>query len=107
MQLARTAESALWIRGRLHPFAQDVGSVIPPGFEAYARVFHPPSRVAPDGTTTPVRWRDIATANGRSIREEMQRLDMSCWPAEFSSRQERLWDGQPECGRLPYEIAER
>ena len=30
-----------WIKDRLHPFAQDTGSVIPEGFEAYARVFHP------------------------------------------------------------------
>ena len=32
---------AEWIAPRLHPFLTDVGSVIPVGYEAYARIFHP------------------------------------------------------------------
>jgi hypothetical protein len=107
MRLATTPEPASWIGERLHPFGRDVGSIVPPGFEAYARVFHPPHRVAPDGTMTPVRWRDIAAANERSIQAEMRRMDISCEPAQFSRHQEKLWDQQPECGRLPYDIAER
>jgi len=107
MHLATTSEPALWIGERLHPFGQDVGSIVPPGFEAYARVFHPPYRVGADRTVTPVRWRDIASANERSIQAEMRRLDVSCQPAQFSHQQERLWDQQPKTGRLPYEIAKR
>lgn len=107
MHLATTTEPASWIGERLHPFGQDVGSIVPPGFEAYVRVFHPPYRVAPDGSLTPVRWRDIAAANERSIQAEMRRLDLSCQPARFSHQQERLWDQQPESGRLPHEIARR
>jgi len=38
---AQNVSPARWIKDRLHPFAQDTGSVIPEGFEAYARVFHP------------------------------------------------------------------
>ena len=107
MHLATTTEPALWIVDRLHPFVQDVGSIVPPGFEAYARVFHPPYRVAPDGTMTPVRWRDIAAANERSLQVEMRRLEISCAPSQFSRQRERLWDQQPHCGRLPSEIADR
>jgi hypothetical protein len=33
-------ESASWWVDRLHPFARDVGSVVPDGFAAYARVEH-------------------------------------------------------------------
>src|SRR5439155_18457096 len=63
MRIARNAEPASWIAARLHSFAQDVGSVIPEGFAAYARVFHPPYRITPDGNQIPVRWKDIAAAN--------------------------------------------
>ena len=59
---------AAWLVERLHPFAQDVGSVIPEGYEAYARVFHP--AMGPDGKRR--RWRDIAAANGRIVHPEMQ-----------------------------------
>jgi len=107
MQLATTTEPAAWIGERLHPFTQGVGSVIPPGFQAYARVFHPPARLGPDGTMTLVRWRDIAAANARSIQDEMRRLDISSEPARFSQQQETLWDQQPLCGHLPHDIANR
>jgi len=103
MHLATTTDSAAWIGERLHPFGRDVGSVVPPGFASYARVFHPPYRIASDGTFTPVHWRDIAAANERTVQEEMQRLDLSCEPARFSAQQETLWDQQPSRGRLPRE----
>jgi hypothetical protein len=107
MRPADDTEPASWIAERLHPFAQDVGAIIPTGFEAYARVFHPAYRRMPDGTLTPVRWQDIAAANGRSIKEEMGRMDISTLPAEFSSDGKRLWDDQPRTGRMPFEIASR
>jgi len=107
MHVAKNADSASWIPGRLHPFAIDVGSIIPVGFEAYARVLHPPYRLTSAGSQTPVRWRDIAAANNRTIAAEMQLLDMSCQPTLFSASGERLWDEQTKTGNLPLEIAER
>jgi hypothetical protein len=107
MHVAKNANSATWIPGRLHPFARDVGSIIPTGFAAYARVLHPPYRLTPTGNKTPVRWRDIAAANNRTIADEMQLLDMSCQPTLFSASGEELWDQQTETGNLPLEIAER
>lgn len=53
-----------WIAGRLHPFNQDTGSIIPEGFDAYCRVFHP---IAPDG-----RWEALAQRNGRIVHSQMQ-----------------------------------
>jgi hypothetical protein len=41
VQWSSEVESADWIAERLHPFAQDVGSVIPDIFPAYVRLFHP------------------------------------------------------------------
>lgn len=47
-------EAADWIHGRLHTFAQDVGSVVPTGFAAYARIFHPASQPPGDADRRPV-----------------------------------------------------
>ena len=60
--------SAAWIGPRLHPFGQDIGSVIPGGFGAYARLFHP---VEVDESRRE-RWSDVAARNGRIVHSEMQ-----------------------------------
>jgi len=64
----RDVSPAAWIGPRLHPFAQDIGSVIPQGFAAYARLFHP---VEVDGSRHE-RWSDVARRNGRIVHSEMQ-----------------------------------
>lgn len=62
---------AKWIAERLHPFAQDAGAIIPPCFDAYARIFHPATRRVGD-VSVPVTWREIAEANLRAYHPEMQ-----------------------------------
>jgi len=42
--LARDVTLAGWIAERLHPFGQDVGSVVPTGFAAYSRLSNGQSR---------------------------------------------------------------
>jgi hypothetical protein len=60
---------AAWIGARLHPFVQDVGSIIPEGFEAHGRLFHP----VEDGQERPrERWSDLARRNRRIVHPEMQ-----------------------------------
>lgn len=64
-------EAAGWIPGRLNPFAKNVGSIVPTGFEAYVRIFHP----AWLGAMYPgieMRWSEVAAANGRIVHPEMQ-----------------------------------
>ena len=56
---------AAWLAARIHPFGQDVGSVVPAGFAAYCRIFHP---VLGSGE----RWSDVARRNGRVVHPEMQ-----------------------------------
>jgi hypothetical protein len=107
MRVAPNAEAAAWIPTRLHPFAQDVGSFVPIGFAAYARIFHPPARLAADGTETPVRWKDIAAANARSIEAEMQLLGGCGEPTQRSASGRVLRDQQPAVGSLPRPIAVR
>ena len=62
--------TADWIRERLHPFALDVGSIVPAGFAAYARIFHPASIAGrPD---VDVRWSEVAALSGKTAHPEMQ-----------------------------------
>jgi hypothetical protein len=44
------------------------GAIVPPGFDAYARVFHPGRRR--DGTS--FRWADIAAERGTTVHPQMQ-----------------------------------
>lgn len=60
----RDVSAADWIAPRLHPFGQDTGSIVPAGFEAYVRVFHP---IRGHG-----RWTDLARENRRVAHSEMQ-----------------------------------
>jgi hypothetical protein len=98
---------AAWIADRLHPFAQDAGAIIPPGFEAYARVFHPATRR--DGLAEQsVTWRQIADANLRVHHSEMQ---FGALVARVGTRtrdreaQTGLFDRWPQVGSLPLELA--
>lgn len=100
--------SALWIKERLHPFARDVGSVIPEGFEAYARVFHPAHRGADLTRSVTVTWREIAAANGRAVHPEMQFGAIAgAWGKAYGSPSPHpeLWSLEPETGSLPIELA--
>lgn len=64
----RDVSAADWMRPRLYGFAEDVGSVVPEGFDAYARLFHPVNL----GDGERHRWSDIARRNGRIVHPEMQ-----------------------------------
>src|SRR4051812_491837 len=45
-------ERGAWLRERLDPSWRDMHIVVPHGFEAYARIFHPVPRERPAGTRT-------------------------------------------------------
>jgi hypothetical protein len=49
---AENAEPARWLVERLTTFGKNILSIIPSGFEAYARVFHPAEKV----TNTSEDW---------------------------------------------------
>jgi hypothetical protein len=92
-------EAADWIRDRLHPFAQDVGSVVPPGFDAYARIFHPAWRRS-DGDQTEVRWSEVAASSGRTMHAEMQFHSIAA-PLPGYQTGPVPWDSEPRLGVLP------
>lgn len=95
---------ARWIAERLHPFAQDAGAIIPPGFEAYARIFHPATRRV-GRAEVPVTWREIADSNLRVHHSQMQFGAIAGGSALKHGSQPGLWDGLPMTGTLPPDIA--
>lgn len=82
-----------WIAPRLHPFNQDTGSVIPEGFEAYCRVFHPLDGVG--------RWSDLAARNGRIAHSQMQLHAISVSRGEGIPAFDGRMDGRVSWGSLP------
>jgi hypothetical protein len=64
-------EAAGWIGERLGPFGGGVTSVVPAGFEAYARVLHP-AEVTAWGGHRVVRWREVAAWSGVPLAPDAQ-----------------------------------
>lgn len=104
------AAVAHWIVEIIHPFAQDVGSVVPEGFDAYARVFHPAGKQDGD-TWTAVEWSNIAAANGKRIAAKTCFADLvptGCFDEDglhWRRGQPGLWDWPPSEGELPEDLA--
>ena len=72
-------DATAWIDEGLLPFRGQsegvlVGEIVPSGFEAYARLFHPARRdFGPSiEQSTPLRWSEIAAARGKTVHPEMQ-----------------------------------
>lgn len=64
-----------WIVARLHPFARDVGSLVPAGYPAYVRILHPAwRRVGRD--TAKVRWAELADAAEMRLTASTQFEDL-------------------------------
>jgi len=59
-----------WIESRLHAFCVDTGSIIPEGFDAYCRIFHPVQTREPEAASR--TWAEVATENGRVVHPGMQ-----------------------------------
>ena len=102
-QSAPDAAPAAWVVDGLRGFGESVLSLVPEGFDAYARIFHPAGNGDPEA---PVRWRDIAQANGRTAHRMMQ------WPSITGSYrfyqgdgQPGLWEREPDGGTLPEALA--
>lgn len=98
---------ARWIAERLHPFGQDAGAIIPPGFQAYARIFHPASRRV-GSVELPITWREIADANLRVHHPEMQfgaLVTLVGTAGDARRPQPGLFDRWPKTGSLPLDLA--
>lgn len=95
---------ARWLTQSVRTFAENIGSLVPANFEAYARVFHP----ACSGGD-PVRWAEVARANGAIAHPEMQFTRLLGYPSRYDpgyrARQPDVFDEAPSVGALPPDVA--
>jgi hypothetical protein len=123
----RPAENGIlpgaWIAEALRPFAEHVvGSLVPPVYEAYARVFHPAVRYADDdwfpeietGDAEPlpadedVTWAEVAAFNGRTAHPAMEWASITgSWEFRGNDDQPGMWNDAPAEGHLPVSVATR
>jgi hypothetical protein len=101
----RDVSVADWISERLYPmdFGKGVkaGHIVPAGFEAYARLFHPAYRKPEErGHGKQVRWAEIAAWNGRAVHPEMQFHRIAGLP-ESAMYSQPEWGTSPRRGSLP------
>jgi len=103
VSVVEDASLGAWIAPRLGGEFGAVTRVVPSGYQAYARICHPPS----DTSGRSVSWSDVASATTRTTHPLMQwhALVGSSDPFNFTGS---LWPGgNPECGNLaprPLEI---
>ncbi len=95
MQLESDVTPAEWIAEGIRD-RSDVGSVVPEGFEAYVRVFHPAYRRTAEGLI-PMRWAEVAASSGATVHPLMQ------WNNIAGPRSHT--DG-PNEGSLPRDVTE-
>ncbi len=95
MNWLRDVSPADWLVEQTLPYAGDVGSLVPAGYDAYARVLHP--RVTADGRKE--RWSEIARRNGRVAHAAMQYGFISRRPGETEPAEPG--ERHPREGSLP------
>ena len=78
-----------------------VGGILPPRFDAYARILHPAyrSRSATVGASDLIRWVEVAEANGSTLHA------LAEWEFLLPSRSDRMgqpgiWEKGPGTGRI-------
>lgn len=97
--------SLRWITDAIRNRQYDVGSIVPPVFDAYARIFHPAYRYVerwPNEVETPVSWQEVAKANRRVAHPAMQWGSLvGSWAID---NQPGLWDRQPDDRNIPIAV---
>lgn len=86
-----------------------VGSLVPPVFDAHARILHPAVRRhgAAGGEVQDVAWAQVAAANGRQAHAGTERVAITgSWKYHHGSTQPGVWDDEPAEGSLPAAQAE-
>ncbi|MBG0825750.1 hypothetical protein HS048_34260 [Planomonospora sp. ID91781] len=113
LTLCRDVVPAAWAVAAVRDFDGTVGSLVPPVFAAYARVFHPARRrfggpAGPVERTEEVTWAQVARANGRLAHPAMQWPCITgSWRFVHADDQPGLWEYPPEEGSLPVRHAAR
>jgi hypothetical protein len=97
---AASAAGAQWITDGVRDFDHTVGSLLPVGFEAYARVFHPAGRC--DGRElAEVRWADVARDHDKVMHPLAEWGSLTGTWSKTDPEPHRIWDQPPSTGRAP------
>src|ERR1700686_4370814 len=103
VELMRDTFAARWVEQRLWKWGKDgvpVGSVVPEGFEAFARILHPAHKSPADGGEGErVRWSTVAAWTGRVVHPQMQFERI----ANLAEHEFPIWGSPPMQGVLPRE----
>lgn len=90
-----------WVGERLGSFGATVGSLVPRGFAAYARILHRAS----DGADGLRRWADVAATHGTTVHPLAQFWRVVRWTGEpWAAQGQGDWgsmDGQLDREQLP------
>ena len=89
-----------WVESALDASFATVGSLVPGGYDAYARLLHP----ARDASYNPVRWSAVAEWSGRVYHPLMSFEGISL-PADGYGNGARPWDDDPQHGSLDEAVA--
>lgn len=102
---ATDAQAAKWLVADIRSFAESVLSLVPSGFAAYLRVFHPGYRNVGSGGVRPVRWAEIAATTGTHMHAgaQLNAINGGGFP---SAPQPGIYDHGPAVGSLPRELAQ-
>jgi hypothetical protein len=100
---ATDARAAQWVVDRVRGFGGSVLSLVPAGFAAYVRVFHPAYR-GPQPDPIPVSWAHIAAANRRRAHGGMQLGAITGSERHEGEGQPGVFDDPPATGTLPPEV---
>ncbi|WP_222114256.1 hypothetical protein [Gordonia paraffinivorans] len=102
--LLRDVEPAQWIRrglGDANP--TEVRSLVPAGFDQYARVLNPAEIENANRSVTPVRWADVARASGGIAHAGMQFAAISA----YTPPSRMFWTYGPRQNNVSDELASR
>jgi hypothetical protein len=106
LRAAPDVRAADWVVEGLAEFGESVHSLVPVGFSAYVRIFHPAYMTHGD-RLDPVRWSAIAAANGAHYHAGMQLTAITGSFDSYEGGQPGMFDAPPEIGTLPADLAER
>jgi hypothetical protein len=105
LQAAANSQPADWLVAGLRGFGESVLSLVPAGFSAYVRIFHPAQRRIGSREIAFVSWHEIAAANGKQAHAGMQFAGLTGSLSSDGVGQPGVFDHPPEFGSLPEELA--
>ncbi len=107
MEPVEDVSVADWIKKGLRPYTPlgvKVGELVPEGFEAYARIFHPAYRpTEAPGVDERIAWATIAGWTGRTVHPAMQFHRIAQLPDDTFYNQNPEWGSSPHRGELDTE----